>query len=176
MLTTRRAVAGLAPALNDANRSLIGDPRRGSYTVSFRTNDMSEARRVANQLASLGLNARTNLRYDDRGEPTLAYVVLYDAADQRRLFEILESRLDPNRRQRLEDLVLARGPIPDELLERIWVASERLDWSADQLAKEMNRQGIIAGMRGIRWTVKKVRAALDEYERRTADEEAAQRG
>ena len=134
---------------------------------------MSEARRLANHLASLGLNARTNVRYDDGGEPTLAYVVLYEGADQRRLFEILESHLDPNRRQRLEDLVLARGPIPDELLERICAASERLAWNADRLAEQMNRQGIIAGMGGIRWTAKKVKAVLDEYASRTAEEETA---
>jgi hypothetical protein len=134
---------------------------------------MSEARRLSNHLASLGLSPRTNVRYDDRGEPMLAYVVLYDAADQRRLFEILESHLDSDRHQRLRDLVLARGPIPDELLQRIWAASKRLPWGADRIAEQMNRQGIIEGMGGIRWTAKKVQAALDEYERRTADEEAA---
>jgi hypothetical protein len=174
--TATGAVAALAAALNDANRSLIGDPRRGSYAVSFRTKDINEARRLAKHLESLGLNARTNIRFDDRGEPTLAYVVLYDAADQRCLFEVLESRLDPERHQRLEDLVLARGPIPDDLLKRIWAVSERLAWSADRIAEQMNRQGIIAGMGGIRWTAKKVQAALDEYERRTAEEEAAERG
>jgi len=164
-------VAALAPALNDANRSLIGDPRRGSYAVSFRTKNMNEARQLAEHLASLGLNARTNVRYDDRGERTLAYVVLYDAADQQRLFEVLESRLDPERHQRLEDLVLARGPIPDDILKRIWRASEI--WSADRIAEALNGQMIIAGMGGIRWTAKKVRAALAEYERRTANHEAA---
>jgi hypothetical protein len=171
--TATEAVAALAAALNDANRSLIGDPRRGSYTVSFRTKDMNEARRLAKHLASLGLNARTNMRFDDRGEPTLAYVVLYDAADQRRLFEVLESGLDPRRHQRLEDLVLARGPIPDDILKRIWSASTSRGLGADRIAKALNDQGIIAGMGGIRWTAKKVRAALAEYERRTANHEAA---
>jgi hypothetical protein len=37
----------------------------------------------------------------------------------------------------------------------------------------LNGQGIIAGMGGIRWTAKKVRAAIAEYERRTANHEAA---
>jgi hypothetical protein len=167
-------VAALGSALNDANRSLIGDPRRGSYAVSFRTKDMKEARRLADHLASLKLNPQTNVRCDDRGEPTLAYVVLYDADEQRRLLGVLESRLDPDRRRRLEDLVLARGPIPDDLLQRIWAASERLAWNAeDRIAEQMNKQGIIAGMGGVRWTAKKVRAALDEYERRTANHEAA---
>jgi hypothetical protein len=132
---------------------------------------MSEARRLANHLASLGLNARTNVRHDNRGEPTLAFVVLYDAADQQRLFEALESRLDPQRHRRLEDLVLARGPIPDDILKRIWTASDI--WSADRIAEALNDQGITAGMGGIRWTAKKVRAALAEYERRTANHEAA---
>jgi hypothetical protein len=171
--TATGAVAAIAAALNDANRSLIGDPRRGSYAVSLRTRDVNEARRLASHLASLGLTARTNVRYDDRGEPTLAFVVLYDAADQRRLLEALESRLDPRRHQRLEDLVLARGPIPDDLLERIRALSELPSWSADRIAQQLNGKGIIAGMSGIRWTAKKVRAALVEYERRTANHEAA---
>jgi hypothetical protein len=171
--TATGAVAALAAALNDANRSLIGDPRRGSYAVSFRTKDINEARRLAKHLESLGLNARTNIRFDDRGEPTLAFVVLYDAADQRRLLEALESRLDPRRHQRLADLVLARGPIPDDLLERIQALSELPSWSADRIAQQLNGEGIIAGMGGIRWTAKKVRAALAEYERRIANHEAA---
>jgi hypothetical protein len=167
-------VAALAAALNDANRSLVGDPRRGSYAVSFRTKDMNEARRLAKHLASLGLHARTNIRFDDRGEPTLAYVVLYDAADQQRLFEVVESRLDPDRRRRLGDLVLARGPVPDDLLQRIWAASQRMAWNTEErIAEQMNTQRIISGMGGVRWTAKKVRAALDEYERRAANHEAA---
>jgi len=37
----------------------------------------------------------------------------------------------------------------------------------------MNELGIIAGMGGIRWTPKKVRAALFEYERRLGQQDQA---
>jgi hypothetical protein len=167
------AVALIAAALNDADRSIIGDPRRGSYAVSLVTNDIDEARQLEAHLASFGFEARTNVRRDEHGQPRLAYVTLYDAADQRRLFDVLEGHLEPNRHQRFEDLVLARGPIPDDILQRIWRASETFAWTAERIAQEMNKLRIIAGMGGIHWTAKKVRAALDEYERRAAEHEAA---
>jgi hypothetical protein len=89
----------------------------------------------------------------------MAYVVLYSASDQRTLFEAVESELNEERRQALEDLVLARGPIPPHILERIRKAKRR-GWSATKIADTMNERGIIAGMGGVHWTPKKVRAAL----------------
>jgi hypothetical protein len=155
------SVAGvLKPFLRSA-RHPAPSPRgrRTSPTAISGCSDASPANSVKSRSATR------------RVASALAYVVLYDAADQRRLFEVLESRLDPERHQRLEDLVLARGPIPDNILKRIRRASEI--WSADRIAEALNGQGIIAGMGGIRWTAKKVRAALVEYERRTANHEAA---
>jgi hypothetical protein len=160
---TGAAAAAVAAALNDADRSITGDPRRGTYAVSLLTKDMHEARQLARQLASLGLEARTNVRHDEHGEPTFAYVTLYDAADQRRLFDLLERHLDADRHQRFEDLVLARGPIPDDILERIWRASEVCSWNAETIAQKMNERRIIAGMGGIHWTARKVRAALARH-------------
>ena len=169
-------VAYLATALNNADRSIVGDPRRGSYAVSLKTKDMDEARQFAKHMASLGLEPRTNVRRDEQGQPILAFVTLYDADDQRRLFETIEGHLGPHRRQRLENLVLARGPIPDDILERIWNASELHRWSAQTIATKMNELGILAGMRGIRWTAKKVRAALAEYQQRGVQQPEATQG
>jgi hypothetical protein len=47
-------------------------------------------------------------------------------------------------------VVLARGPIPDDLLERIRALSELPSSSADRIAQQLNGKGIIAGMGGIR--------------------------
>jgi hypothetical protein len=115
---------------------------------------------------------RTNIRHDENGDPIRAYVTLYKADDQRRLFEVIEERLKPERRQRFEDLVVARGPIPDDILEKIRVSAER-GRRPDQIANRMNEIGVIAGMGGIRWTAKKVRAALAECRRRIAQHREA---
>jgi hypothetical protein len=162
------AVAELATAFNDPNRSRIGDPRRRSYAVSVVANDMEEANRVAKQLVELGSEVRTNVRYDETGEPTLVYVTLYDASDQKRLFELIEARLDAEPRRRFEDLVLARGPIPDDILEKIWHAAQR-GWKVQQIADRLNELGLIAGMGGVHWTPRKVRDALAEHHRRAGE-------
>jgi hypothetical protein len=153
-------VAILAAALNDSERSLIGDVRRGSYSVSIRTPDMTEAERFAATLTELGLTVQTNYKRDRGGTPTLALVTLYDANDLKQLFDLVEGELEPERRKRLGDLVLARGPIPDEVLDFMWGACERRRLSDDEIAEELNELGIIAGMKGKRWTGKKVKQAL----------------
>jgi hypothetical protein len=157
--TTTPVVATLAAALNDPDRSMIGNPRTGTYAVSFITNDIGEATQVARLLASLGFEVRINCRCDETGDVATAYVTLYSADDQRTLFETVKSELNEERRKALEDLVLARGPIPPDILERIRRAKQR-GWSATKVANTMNELGIIAGMGGVRWTPKKVRAAL----------------
>jgi hypothetical protein len=152
-------VPTLAAALNDPDRSMIGNPRTGTYAVSFITNDINEATEVGRLLASLGLEVRINCRCDERGEPTTAYLPLYSVDDQRTLFEATRSDLNEERGKALEDLVLARGPIPPDIIERIRRAKKR-GWPPTKIANKMNELGIIAGMGGIHWTPKKVRAAL----------------
>jgi hypothetical protein len=149
-------------------RSLIGDPREGVYKVSFTTNDMKEAMTLARQLARIGIVPTTTISHDVQfGAPIFAHVNIYAKTDQKCLFEITESKVDQARRKQLEDLVLARGPIPEEIVEKIAISAER-GRTPEQIAAKMNQVGIIAGMGGIRWTGKKVRAALDDYRRRTA--------
>ena len=149
----------MAAALNNPDRSVIGNPRKGTYAVRFVTNDMDEALELARLLAGLHLDVHMNCKCDETGVPMSPYVNLYDASKQKQLFELVESELNEERRQQLEDLVLARGPIPPELLERIRRADQN-GWSPMGIADEMNERGIIAGMGGHRWTAKKVTAAL----------------
>jgi hypothetical protein len=152
-------VAKIVTALNDANRSMIGNPRRGTYAVSFITKQIEETEAFSQILASLGLEVRINRKHDELGQLQFAYVVLYRAPDQKRLFEVVEGQLEPNRRERFEQLVLARGPIPEDIIEKIHKVDQR-GWSLERIASRMNEAGIIAGMGGHQWTPKKVKAVL----------------
>lgn len=153
-------MAGLATALNDPRRTTIGDPRRGQYTVTFRTGDMTEAASYEHALTAVGLNARTNHRRNEDGEAIYAFVVLYDHSDQQQLFELVKERLEPERRQALETLVLARGTVPPDIKRRINDALHLMGWSAAKTAEKMNAAGVVAGMGGHRWTGNKVKAAV----------------
>jgi hypothetical protein len=164
MLDYREAVAAIAAALDDAERSLIGDPREGVYKVSLISTDMREAMQYAKQFARLGVIATTTISHDDLGRPVLAHVNVYDKGAQNRLLEIVQSKLTQPRRQRLEDLVLARGPIPNDILKRIATAHDR-GMRPQTIAGKLNQLGIVAGMGGKGWTAKKVKAALAEHER-----------
>jgi hypothetical protein len=167
------AVAVLAAAFNDVDRSLIGDPRRrGSTAVGIETQDLDEAQALARHLASFQVQVRTTIQHDPEGNVASAFVAIYDASDQRRLFEVLQPQLDPGRRQQFEDLVLARGPIPDDILENI-LRSYRRRRTPHQIANRMNELGIIAGMGQVGWTATKVRNALTEYERRASHSQEA---
>jgi hypothetical protein len=162
-------VAALAAALNEVDRALIGDPREGNYKVAFKTENMMEAMERARQLARLGVIPRTTIEHDTRfGEPILAHVNIYAKGDQKHLFESAQTRLSREQRKRFEDLVLARGPIPDDILEKIWISYQR-GRKPTQIAERMNELGVIAGMGGKRWTAKKVRDALAEFDRRRVE-------
>jgi hypothetical protein len=166
-------VAVLAAAFNDVDRSLIGDPhRRGRNGVGIETQDLDEAQALARHLASFQVQVRTTIHYDSEGNVASAIVAIYDASDQERLFEALEHQLDPEQRQRLEDLVRARRPIPNDILENIW-RSYRGRRTPRQIANNMNDQRVIDGMGEGDWTARKVLAALDEYERARNSQEAA---
>jgi hypothetical protein len=97
--------------LNEADRSIIGNPRERTYAVSFIVYDVNEALELSKLLTSLGLQARISCKYGASGPETL-YVNVRDVSDQKRLFELIESRLEDSRRERLNNLVLARGPVP----------------------------------------------------------------
>lgn len=166
------AMAAIVDALNDADHTLIGDPREGVYKVAFGSRP-KEAMERAKQLARIGIIPTTSIEHDSFGTPDWAKVTIYAKSDQKHLFECTETRLSREQRQRLEDLVLARGPIPDDILEKIWISHQK-GRKVNQIANRMNELGVIAGMGGRRWTAKKVRNALADYERRaTQHQEAA---
>ena len=173
MIDYREATAAVAVVLDDAERSLIGDPRQGVYKVSLISSNMREAMQFAKHLARLGIIPTTTINHDELGQPILAHVNIYTQPDQATLFKIVSVKLAPARRQQLDDLVLARGPIPDEVLERIASAFTR-GMSHSQIAGKLNEAAIIAGMGGKRWTARKVKEALAEHVRRSEKEAAAQ--
>jgi hypothetical protein len=168
----REAAAAVAAALDDPERSLIGDPRQGVYKVSLISSDMREAMQFAKQLTRLGTGPTTTITHDDFGQPLIAYVNVYTVDDQEALLESVQDGLSEPRRQALQDLVLARTPIPDELLDKIWTSHER-GRTPHQIATKMNELDVMPGRGGRGWTAKKVRTALSEFERRREQQEAA---
>jgi hypothetical protein len=175
-LDYQHALAAIVAALNDVDQAVIDDPRQGVYRVAFGTSNMREAMERAGQLAAIGIIPRTSIEHDSSGTPILAHVTIYAKGDQKHLFECTQTRLSREQRQRFEDLVLARGPIPDDILEKIWISHHRGGRKLNQIAERMTELGVIAGMGGKRWTAQKVRKALAEYEpRRDQHQEAAER-
>jgi hypothetical protein len=173
MLDYLESAAAIAAALDDAKRSLIGDPREGVYKVSFTTNDMKEAMTIARQLARIGIVPTTTISHDVQfGHPIVAHVNIYSKNDQRRLLNVTESKLKPEQCKRLSDLVLARGPIPDDIIKRICNAHERR-MSVSKIAQKLEEHEIVAGMGGKGWTPRKVRAALRKCEQRSAASQEA---
>jgi hypothetical protein len=165
-LDYQHALAAIVEALNDVDNAVIDDPRKGAYRVAFGTSNMKEAMERAKQLVRLGIIPRTSIEHDSFiGIPIWAQVTIYAKADQKRLFECTHTRLSREQRQRFEDLVLARGPIPDDILEKIWISHQN-GRKPNQIAGRMNELGVIAGMGGKCWTAQKVQKALAEYERR----------
>ena len=169
----QHALAAIVEALNDVDRAVIDDPRQGAYRVAFGTSDMKRAMERARQLATIGIIPRTSIEHDSLGFPAWAQVTIYAKGDQKHLFECTETRLSREQRQRFEDLVLARGPIPDDILEKIWISHHRGGRKLNQIAERMNELGVIAGMGGKRWTAQKVRKALAEYQRRREQHQEA---
>jgi hypothetical protein len=170
MLDYREAAAALAAALDDPERSLIGDPRQGLYKVSLVSSDMREAMQFAKQLARLGISPTTTITHDELGKPLTASVNVYTVDSQEALLESVAAGLSEPRRQALGDLVLARSPIPDELLEKIWTSHER-GRTPHEIATRMNELDVIPGRGGRGWTAKKVQAALSEFQRRRGQQQ-----
>jgi hypothetical protein len=172
-LEYQHALAAIVEALNDFDRTVIDDPRQGAYRVAFGTSNMKETMERARQLARIGIIPRTSIEHDSFGTPIWAQVTIYAKGDQKHLFECTQTRLSRDQRQRFEDLVPAFSPIPDDILEKIWISHNR-GRKPNQIAERMNELGVIAGMGGKRWTAQKVRKALAEYEpRRDHHQEAA---
>jgi hypothetical protein len=153
-------VALIAAALNDPERSHIGDPRCGSYAVSLIATDAKEARSLESALKSLDLVVKTDHRLPPGATTAKITVNVHDPGHQRRLLRALEERLDPERRELLDLLVRSRGSIPAQLLEQIkhqHTGRETLEDIADVL----NSAGVIDGMKGKHWSAYRLQTALN---------------
>jgi hypothetical protein len=103
-------------------------------------------------VARLGIIPSTTILHEDMfGEPAASVVNIHGKEAQRALLKQVGRKLDEPRLKKLQDLVLARGPIPEDILERTAKARER-GWSYLKIASKMNELGIIEGMGGVRWT------------------------
>jgi hypothetical protein len=123
---------------------------------------MKEAVQIPRNLVATGILPTGKVEYDPRfGHAIRVHVNIWTHNDQKKLLQGIGKHLVPERRQQLEDLVLARGPVPPDIVERIWAAHQR-GLSPDKIARKMNEQGITAGM-GKGWTAKKVRDQLEDY-------------
>jgi hypothetical protein len=162
-------VALLAAALNDPSRSQIGNPRTGPYHVSFMAADYDELSALEHALRASGVQSQTN---PAPARPFVAYVAVYKREDRRRLYEVVEAKLEPERRKRLDDLIRAFGPIPPELRERMR-ATIAVGKSYEYLAAKLNEQGIVDGMGGTPWTAKSVKKALAQQSGHAGKERAA---
>lgn len=163
-MTKREAAAAVVAALNNADHTLIGDPRKKGYRIAFGFAELKEALPFARQLALLGITPHTTIKHDAFGWPVLTSVNVLGKDDQRGLYEGLASQLDTPQAEALGALVLARGSVPDDILERMVMARTR-GWKPVKIAQKMNEEGIIAGMGGVRWTPQKVKKALAEYDK-----------
>jgi hypothetical protein len=172
MIDYREAAVGVAAALDDPERSQIGDPRQGDYKVSFMSSDMREAMQYARQLARLGISPITSITHDEFGQPLVASVNVWAVKAHAALLETVAVGLSVPRSQALEDLVLARSPIPDDLLEKIVYSHER-GRTTHQIATRMNELDVMPGRGGKGWNAKKVKDALSEFRRRREQRQEA---
>jgi hypothetical protein len=128
--------------------------------VSFVESNVHELARLGESLSLLGVRYQTNYAKAERNERSdVAYLVTYWYDDQKRLFEAVRDHLTEPRRKLLEDLVLARSPIPEDLLARMQ-ATIRAGKSYEYLAERLNELDIVVGMRGKPWTARKVLLAV----------------
>ncbi len=145
----------ITAALNDPRSSIIGDPRRGTYAVSFTGKTQSALDEVSRSLEILGIAGQISSNHPG----TKLFLTVYTLDDQQRLLVRCGPSLEFERLTALEILVQARGPVPEDLLHklRLSIASGR---SHAYLAGRLNELGIITGMGGLRWTAKKIKKAV----------------
>jgi Recombinase len=150
----------LAAALNDPQRTRLGNPDRNTWTVTFFPRSADQIYRLTRDLDQSGVKIQVNHRSGEHqaGE-IIAYVVIYDLEEQRKLLELVRDQLSESRGEAFEKLVLARGPIPDDVLERM-INTINNGKSYEYLAEKMTERGIVAG-RGQKWTPNKVRKAVN---------------
>jgi hypothetical protein len=153
-------VASLAAALNDPQRTRLGNPDRNTWTVTFFPRSADQIFRLTRDLDQFGVRFQVNHRSaEHQAGEIIAYVVIYDLEEQRKLLELVRDQLSESRGEAFEKLVLARGPIPDDVRERM-INSIDSGKSPEYVAAKMNELDVIPG-RGQKWTPKKVRKAVN---------------
>jgi hypothetical protein len=128
--------------------------------VTFPSECVHELASIGDHLDAFGLTFQTNYgRAEERERPRKAFLSIYDHSSQAALLEAVRDELLAARRSALADLVRARGNVPEDLLGRMRATIDA-GKSYAYLADALNKQGIIDGMGGRRWTAAKVRKAL----------------
>jgi hypothetical protein len=158
-MTREEAVAVFAAALNGPT-ARIGNPWKNTWWVSVSSEDVDELVELGASLDELDITYQTNYHRDEHGTPDKGFVAIYDRESQARLLDALREELDEPTRQRLQDLVDARGPIPPDILARMKSTLSYPDLGPAYLAERLNELRIIYGMRKGPWTAKSVRRAL----------------
>jgi hypothetical protein len=148
----RMGLETLVRALNDRSRTRIGNPWRGTYSVSIKATQPGEAQILLGILTELGVEAQLNSKNDRH------WVAIYALEAQRRLLEATGVDLEERQRLALDELVRARGPITAALVNAIRMKRDFNRMSFEAIAHLMNEKGIVDGMGGRGWTAKKVRA------------------
>jgi hypothetical protein len=167
-------VASLAAALNDPKRAKIGNPERNIWYVCFTPRSGEELDRIAQDLNQLGVTFQINhLSGEGSAGAIIAYLAIYDLEEQNKLLDSMGDRLEGPRRMAFENLVLARGPIPDDVLAKM-IATIDAGKSPEYLADKLNELGIVAG-RGQKWTPKKVRKAVNDADLRDQEHRRSSR-
>jgi hypothetical protein len=150
----------VAAVLNDPQRAKVGNPERNTWFVSFTPRNKEELDQIAQDLSQLGVTFQINDRSGEGSAGAIvAYLAIYDLEEQNKLLESVRDQLEEPRRTAFKNLVLARGPIPKDVLARM-IATIEAGKSPEYLAKKLNEHGIVAG-RGQKWTPKKVRDAVN---------------
>ncbi len=152
------AVNSLAEDLNSESKTMIGSPRDGVYKLAFDLT-MEELKETVEKLVRVGIVPKAVVAYNEFASAIGAEIPLWDIKHLRKLFDQVESKLDPKRRKQFEDLVLAREPIPEELLEKILHKHERHGWPPQRIADSLNEHDVVTGM-GKAWTSQKVTHAI----------------
>jgi hypothetical protein len=144
-------------ALNNASRTRIGNPWRGTYSLSIAAT-VNEAERLVEILEELGITAQVNGRQGD-SERSARYVAIYDLAGLALLLGAVGERLGEQRRAALDSLVRARGPVPARIRDGIRQRYDVDGYSFAEIAHELNEKRIVDGMGGRGWTASKVESA-----------------